>query len=40
MLDDRAAEKQAALEASLNAEKITLDAAKKAEEEKKEAANK
>ena len=32
VLDDRAAEKQAALEASLNAEKITLDAAKKAEE--------
>ena len=32
VLDDRAAEKQAALEASLNAEKITFDAAKKAEE--------
>lgn len=32
VLDDRAAEKQTALEASLNAEKITLDAAKKAEE--------
>ena len=32
VLDDRAAEKQAALEASLNAEKITLYAAKKAEE--------
>ena len=36
VLDDRAAEKQAALEASLNAEKITLDAAKKAEESEQE----
>lgn len=36
VLDDRAAEKQAALEASLNAEKITLDAAKKAGESESE----
>lgn len=36
VLDDRAAEKQAALEASLNSEKITLDAAKKAEESEPE----
>ena len=36
VLDNRAAEKQAALEASLNAEKITLDAAKKAEESEQE----
>ena len=36
VLDDRAAEKQAALEASLNSEKITLDATKKAEEFRQE----